>query len=68
MSQPENDYLNTSMHAGLVKEKFFTYDKPFKMENGLLDNFTLAYETYGELSASSDNAILICHIRTNLHT
>ena len=67
MSQLENDYLNTSMHAGLVKEKFFTYDKPFKMENGLLDNFTLAYETYGELSASSDNAILICHALTGDH-
>ena len=38
------------MHAGLVKEKSFTYDKPFKMEKGLLDNFTLAYETYGELN------------------
>ena len=67
MSQLENDYLNTSMHAGLVKEKSFTYDKPFKMEKGLLDNFTLAYETYGELNISSDNAILICHALTGDH-
>ena len=67
MSQLENDYLNTSMHAGLVKEKSFTYDKPFKMEKGLLDNFTLAYETYEELNTSSDNAILICHALTGGH-
>ena len=67
MSKPKNDYLDTSLHAGLVKEQFFTYDQPFKMERGLLDDFTLAYETYGDLNPSSDNAILICHALTGDH-
>ena len=67
MSQPKNDYLNSSLNVGLVKEKFFTYDQPFEMEGGCLDEFTLAYETYGELNASADNAILICHALTGDH-
>ena len=67
MSQPDIDYLNTSHHVGLVKEKFFTYDQPFKMERGTLDDFTLAYETYGELNSSSNNAVLICHALTGDH-
>ena len=67
MSQTDIDYLNTSLHVGLVKEKFFTYDQPFKMERGTLDDFTLAYETYGDLNPSSDNAILICHALTGDH-
>ena len=67
MSQPYIDYLNTSHHVGLVKEKFFTYDQPFKMERGTLDDFTLAYETYGELNSSSNNAVLICHALTGDH-
>ena len=37
------------------------------MERGLLDDFTLAYETYGDLNPSSDNAILICHALTGDH-
>lgn len=67
MSQPNNDYLKCSHNVGLVKEKFFTYDQPFEMEGGLLDEFTLAYETYGELNQSADNAILICHALTGDH-
>ena len=33
----------------------------------MLDDFTLAYETYGDLNPSSDNAILICHALTGDH-
>ena len=39
--------------------------KPFKFQYGnKLDNISIAYETYGELNAAKDNAILICHALT----
>lgn len=31
---------------------------------GVLDNITLAYETWGELDASGTNAVLVCHALT----
>ncbi|MBL4901178.1 MAG: homoserine O-acetyltransferase [Desulfocapsa sp.] len=48
-----------------VTKKYFTCDSPKK--NQLLDSglqlcpVTIAYETIGELNATKDNAILICH-------
>ncbi len=43
----------------------FRFDTPFRLQSGaVLPRFELAYETYGELSATGDNAILICHAFT----
>ena len=40
--------------------KIFQYDQPFKMRHGgVLEALELTYETWGQLSADSDNAILI---------
>ena len=37
-------------------------DQPLELElGGQLAGVTVAYETYGELSAARDNAVLICH-------
>jgi homoserine O-acetyltransferase len=48
--------------VGLVQRQLARF--PIRLElrsGGVLDGFTLAYETYGTLSAARDNAILICH-------
>lgn len=42
-----------------------TPEKPLALQyGGRLEQVTLTYETYGELNASKDNAILICHALT----
>ena len=50
-----------------LKEKIKTIivDKPLKLDCGqIINNFPLAYETYGSLNAKKDNAILVCHALT----
>ncbi|MEE8325175.1 MAG: hypothetical protein V3R31_05920, partial [Candidatus Humimicrobiaceae bacterium] len=50
---------------GLVKTKYFNFAEPpdhLVLESGAkLGPITLAYETYGTLSALKDNAVLILH-------
>ena len=39
--------------------------KPLKLDCGqIINDFPLAYETYGSLNANKDNAILVCHALT----
>lgn len=51
--------------VGLVETKHARIDVPeggFRLESGeALPELTVAYETYGELSAERDNAVFICH-------
>ena len=53
---------------GRVRTKFFHYknsEDPFRLRCGAsLNQFTLAYETYGELNADRSNAILVFHAMT----
>lgn len=45
-----------------VSSKFFHHRQPFALRGGeILPEFTLAYETYGELNEARDNAILLFH-------
>ena len=40
-------------------------EKPLKLDSGLeINNFSLAYQTYGELNSDKSNAILVCHALT----
>jgi homoserine O-acetyltransferase/O-succinyltransferase len=52
-------------NAGIVRTRKVTFDQPgeeLALEGGgTLSPFTLAYETYGELSEAKDNAILVTH-------
>jgi homoserine O-acetyltransferase len=51
--------------VGIVETKYFTFAEPpgeMPLECGrTLGPITLAYETYGELNAARDNAVLIVH-------
>ncbi len=47
---------------GLVETRFLHFDDALQLECGkVLEEYDIAYETYGELNASASNAILICH-------
>ena len=47
---------------GLVVEQQLHFDEPLTLACGRdLGEFTLVYETYGQLNADQSNAILICH-------
>ena len=50
--------------VGSVETRLHTFaeDKPFRLHSGrTLGPITLAYETYGQLNAARDNAILVFH-------
>ena len=50
-----------------IKDKIKTIivEKPLKLDCGqIINNFPLAYETYGSLNEKKDNAILVCHALT----
>jgi homoserine O-acetyltransferase len=48
--------------VGLVERRYATWLEPLVLESGAtLGPITLAYETYGELNAERDNAILLLH-------
>lgn len=48
--------------VGLVETQFKTINRPLALDCGRsLPEFTLAYETYGELNSDKSNALLICH-------
>lgn len=45
-----------------VETKILEIDRPFRLESGdVLSGLSIAYETYGELNKTRDNAILIEH-------
>ncbi|MCE2451663.1 MAG: homoserine O-acetyltransferase, partial [Nitrospinae bacterium] len=51
--------------VGLTKTEIITLSEPFKTDSGeILPEIQVAYETYGELSPSADNAVLVIHALT----
>jgi homoserine O-acetyltransferase len=53
---------------GIVSPQSMQFDEPLGLKSGArIDDYTLAYETYGELNAARDNAILVCHALNASH-
>ncbi|NKB72171.1 MAG: homoserine O-acetyltransferase [Candidatus Latescibacteria bacterium] len=51
-----------------VRSQWFSIGQPFALANGqTLPNVDLVYETYGQLNAAKDNAILLFHALTGSH-
>lgn len=45
--------------------KYYFHDQPFELEQGgILENFKIAYHTYGSLNADADNVVWVCHALT----
>jgi len=54
--------------VGLVTPKTQHFDTPLTLDCGrALSQYDLVYETYGELNAAGNNAILICHALSGDH-
>ncbi len=54
--------------VGLVTPQSLDFDQPLELDCGrTLPSYRLVYETYGELNAARDNAILVCHALSGDH-
>jgi homoserine O-acetyltransferase len=54
--------------VGLVEPSDFVYAQPFTFKSGqVIPGFTLRYETYGELNATRDNVVVVCHALSGDH-
>lgn len=52
-------------NIGIVQTQYYTIEDKIKLESGVeFSPVTVAYETYGELNDSRDNAILVIHALT----
>ncbi len=64
-AQPEGTPLNS---VGIVEPRFETFAQPLPLRSGaVLPEYTLAYETYGQLNAARSNAVLVCHALNASH-
>ncbi len=54
--------------VGLVTPQRHQFQQPFQMQSGqTLPAFELVYETYGQLNAARNNAVLLCHALSGHH-
>lgn len=57
-----------SQSVGVIEPQTALFDQPLTLSCGdVLPSFELVYETYGELNASANNAVLICHALSGNH-
>lgn len=61
-------HLIPSDSVGIVTPRRHQFDVPLQLSCGrTLPSYELVYETYGELNARRDNAVLICHALSGNH-
>lgn len=54
--------------VGLVEPRTLAFDTPLTLDCGVtLERYELCYETYGELNAARNNAVLVCHALSGDH-
>jgi homoserine O-acetyltransferase len=54
--------------VGLVESQSLHFDEDLILASGrVLKNYTIVYETYGQLNEARDNALLICHALSGHH-
>jgi len=56
------------MSLGVVKPEILHFAEPLSLQSGAsIVNYNLVVETYGQLNAKKDNAVLICHALNASH-
>src|SRR5918999_2115325 len=54
--------------VGIVTPQIARFTEPLRLKSGaVIDDYQLAYETYGTLNADRSNAVLICHALNASH-
>ncbi|MFZ2987444.1 homoserine O-succinyltransferase MetX [Ideonella sp.] len=54
--------------VGLVSPQRMHFDQPLALQSGAqLTDYTLVYETYGQLNSTASNAVLVCHALNASH-
>jgi len=54
--------------VGIVTPSTVHFDQPLKLTSGgVIEQYDLVYETYGELNADRSNAVLVCHALSSNH-
>ena len=60
MTQPQS--------VGVVAPQRMRFTEPLALRSGgQLDEYELVFETYGQLNAAGDNAVLVCHALSGSH-
>lgn len=64
----QNHEIMASGSTGIVSPQSLQFDDPIELKSGArIDDYTLTYETYGELNPARNNAILVCHALNASH-
>jgi len=60
--------MNAPESIGVVRPQRAHFDRAIRLRSGaVMDRYELAFETYGQLNAASDNAVLVCHALNASH-